>query len=896
MTRILSTLLLPLLLVLATPPRAAFAFTVPVAASFSTAVPADRQSVIALQGSDAEGTSLVYATTSSPSHGALSSLNTATGYVVYTPTSGYVGADSFNYTVTSGGETSTAGTVTITVTNAKTTITDTITDPSGAPRSGKVTFILTQAVTTPAGLSPVGASVSAALNSSGTFTAQLYPSRSMNPAAYYQVYYNSGTSQELLGVYDIPASTTVVTLSTTKVTDTNLAARYTFASAAGVAALTGAVAAAVVPSQIFPSVTSGNLPYYNGSTFANSGVSQSGSTTTVTGDLDVTGDFLSMPDAPGYKVSGTQVVGAQGTNIADPDESVASNTETLKAVLAHLRGWGALSNLYRSTLNDGLISLWLMNNVNDSAGSNHLTNNSSVTFTSAGANFSGSNHLSIANNASLQIDYRQSFTVAARVRLSTKATTQALVSKTDGASANEFLLAYVSAGDGHDRFRFAVYPGGTTITLVSASTFGSPSTATDYLVTGWYNSQSNQVCIAIDDGAADCAAATVTSHAYTSQLAIGSLSVPTASARLNGSIRFVGFWNRVLAAEERKELDDNGAALAYPLKDDTTTRTEFVLQPYHFWDSRASAYAGAEALGYFYALPYSRVIFTTAATSMDVEVYGNEPDVPGSARQINVRVNGADFALPVPAAAAGVTTHTVSLPVGQKTVEVWTPFQALFSGVVKGTWLRKVTFNQAAQVKTPSNKTPHLVVYGDSISAGAGATETPRGAWPMLLRDAYPGSVAVEAWGGRSLFQDAVDGTARALFVQRVVTQQPDAFFSLIGTNDYGGTSAGEQSAADFGADYGALLDDLHTARPSMAVYVMSPIPRTTETANSFGNTLSQYRTQAQTVCAARSWCTFIDGSAVTGFNTGTDLYDVVHPNDSGHTKVANYVKAFFGL
>ena len=70
----------------------ALAWTVPVAASFSTTVPANRQSLIQPQGSDAEGTSLVYATTTSPAHGALSSLHTATGYAVYTPTAGDTGA------------------------------------------------------------------------------------------------------------------------------------------------------------------------------------------------------------------------------------------------------------------------------------------------------------------------------------------------------------------------------------------------------------------------------------------------------------------------------------------------------------------------------------------------------------------------------------------------------------------------------------------------------------------------------------------------------------------------------------------------------------------------------------------------------------------------------------
>jgi hypothetical protein len=294
--------------------------TVPVAASFSTTVPANRQSLIQLQGSDAEGTSLVYATTSTPAHGALSNLNTATGYVVYTPTTDYVGSDSFTYTVTSGGQTSAAGTVTIAVTNAKTTVTGTITDASGNPRAGKVTFILTQAVTTPAGLTPVGSSVSATLNASGTFSLQIYPSRSLSPAAYYQVWFadSSSLKTELLGVYDIPASTTAIGFAGYKVTDTNLAARYTFASVAGLEALTNAVASAAFSSLITGS-TDGRLQLYSASsgTLIDSSISESASTVTVSKNTAVTGNLSVSGNVTATNLTGngagiTGLTGATG--------------------------------------------------------------------------------------------------------------------------------------------------------------------------------------------------------------------------------------------------------------------------------------------------------------------------------------------------------------------------------------------------------------------------------------------------------------------------------------------------------------------------------------------------------------------------------------------------------
>lgn len=644
---------------------------------------------------------------------------------------------------------------------------------------------------------------------------------------------------------------------------------------------TGTFGASQIPSLDASKVTTGTLP--NARTTA---------TTAATANTIVERDSGGAVNASGIMVNDTLVVGAQGDAIADPDESVASNTEAIKALLAHFRGWGSLSTLYRSTLNDGLVSLWLMNSVNDAAGSNHLTNTGGVTFNAAGANFSGSNHLSVANNSSFQIDYRQSFTLVADARLDTKATTQAIYSKTDGVSANEFSLVYASAADGIDRFRFNVYPGGTTQVGVNASSAGSPATATDYFIVARYDAWAHQICIQVNNGAADCASATLTSHPYTAQFAVGSLSVPGPSLRLDGSVRVVGLWSRELSAEEGAELYGNRAALAYPLKAATTARLEHVVQPYHLFDNRAEAHAAAEA-GYGYALPYSRAGYSTTATSMVVEEYSNNGEVDARGRKLNVRVNGANYTLITAPQAGGVTQHTVPLPVGNKVVEVWNGFQFLSGSDLLGTWVRSVTFNAPAQVRAPGNKGPHLVAQVDSIGAGAGANTPTLDGWIMQLRDIYPGSVAVEGWGGRQFYHCASDSVARALCVQQVITQNPDAFLGTLGTNDY---FAASWTAAAFGTAYAAFLDDLHAARPGMPVYLLSPIPRTTETANGVGSTLGNYRTQVQTVCAARSYCTFIDGSAVTGFNTGTDLFDVVHPNSSGHGKIFNYVRMFFGL
>ncbi len=78
----------------------------------------DTAKAITLTGSDDDvpALTLTYAIASNPTHGTLSGFNAATGSVTYTPTAGYFGPDSFTFTVSNGTNTSSAATVSITVT------------------------------------------------------------------------------------------------------------------------------------------------------------------------------------------------------------------------------------------------------------------------------------------------------------------------------------------------------------------------------------------------------------------------------------------------------------------------------------------------------------------------------------------------------------------------------------------------------------------------------------------------------------------------------------------------------------------------------------------------------------------------------------------------------------
>ena len=108
--------------------------TPPTAAAVSAGGSQDQPIVVGLSGTDAESCQLTFGILAGPAHGSLSPIasgacqagspNLDTASVTYTPTAGFVGSDSFTYSVTDGGGASANAVVTLTI---------------GAPSSG-ITF------------------------------------------------------------------------------------------------------------------------------------------------------------------------------------------------------------------------------------------------------------------------------------------------------------------------------------------------------------------------------------------------------------------------------------------------------------------------------------------------------------------------------------------------------------------------------------------------------------------------------------------------------------------------------------------------------------------------------------------------------------------------------------
>lgn len=313
----------------------------------------------------------------------------------------------------------------------------------------------------------------------------------------------------------------------------------------------------------------------------------------------------------------------------------------------------------------------------------------------------------------------------------------------------------------------------------------------------------------------------------------------------------------------------------------------YTLKPVLFGENGGSS----DQSQYFLTSTFATTEFQTEATSLTVTSYSTSYSTLPGFSAIGVYVNGV-YNQTIAHTVSGSQSNTITLPAGNKLVTLVNGLQSRpnVAALPIGTWVTQVTSPvPITQMLLPRNRT---LVYGDSISVGDASSPLMQKAWALQLRAAaYPSSVAVEGWGYRSLHEDANTAVLRKSFVKKLSQYDPDRIWLAIGTNDYG---LAKWSAADFGAAYGAMLDDIHALMPSVRVYCQTPIVRSSEVANSFGNTLGDYRTQIATAVGTRTaYATLVDGTA---FMTTASLSDGVHPNTAGHTLYADAVKAALGL
>jgi hypothetical protein len=194
----------------------------------------------------------------------------------------------------------------------------------------------------------------------------------------------------------------------------------------------------------------------------------------------------------------------------------------------------------------------------DAHGSNTLPN--ATTIAAGTGKISGcrtfvaseSDYFAINDNADMSVAANTSFTFTAWVKLATKTAVLGVLGKFN--TSDEYGLYYTNATD---RFRFDIV--GSNI---SATSFGSPSTATWYFIACGYDSPNTDVWISVNAGTRDSANDANGTTDDTNQFTLGTLR--TGAFYFDGDIDHVSFWKgRVISDAELAELYNAGNGLAY---------------------------------------------------------------------------------------------------------------------------------------------------------------------------------------------------------------------------------------------------------------------------------------------------------------------------------------------
>lgn len=134
----------------------------------------------------------------------------------------------------------------------------------------------------------------------------------------------------------------------------------------------------------------------------------------------------------------------------------------------------------------------------------------------------------------------------------------------DDFSGNREYGSYYDTSANRLKFYVFGFVGGGFFVEVACNNFGAMSAGTWYHVVCWHDSVNDQIGIAINAGTADTASCPNGCIDGTAPFRIGQLG-GGATNSFDGLIDEFGFWKRVLTSQERTDLYNGGAGLAYPL-------------------------------------------------------------------------------------------------------------------------------------------------------------------------------------------------------------------------------------------------------------------------------------------------------------------------------------------
>jgi hypothetical protein len=213
---------------------------------------------------------------------------------------------------------------------------------------------------------------------------------------------------------------------------------------------------------------------------------------------------------------------------------------------------------------------------NDAHGANHLSEPPFKTVGSGSGKIGNAasfvitdvdhkHYLEIVSNADVQVG-NHDFAFCAWVKLGNKASTSgaATILAKGSDSVAEYFLRWVTAWDLFD-FQVTDTGGYGDITGVYATSLASTSEGVWYFVVGWHDAAGDTINIQVNNGAVDSSAHTGGGYTGAGKFLIGGgYPVPDSASQLwDGQIDQVGFWKRALTTDERTQLYNGSAGLAY---------------------------------------------------------------------------------------------------------------------------------------------------------------------------------------------------------------------------------------------------------------------------------------------------------------------------------------------
>ena len=294
--------------------------------------------------------------------------------------------------------------------------------------------------------------------------------------------------------------------------------------------------------------------------------------------------------------------------------------------------------------------------------------------------------------------------------------------------------------------------------------------------------------------------------------------------------------------------------------------------------------------------PNAEFVIWTDATVAVLETLCSEADSAAN-RQSDIQVleNDRLSSLIGSGATSGVIKYTtLALSAGWKKLTIRNSEGVTGAGFDASFHSRALYIPATAGCMRVSKPDRRLVIIGDSIISGYDPDiqdTIPNSGVSACLLAKYPGRGGAFAKQGARLNDITGSAAVRAAYVQRWLSEPTADVVVALGVNDYGQSTI---NAANFKTQYGEFIDEIHLRAPGARVWCVTPIPKTTETANSLGSTLPDYRAAIVTAVSSRStYATVIDGTAIV---SAADLGDGLHIRKSRQMKYAMAVINAMGL